>query len=272
MITDTNMPAEVPAINRLRGFFAYEKSGNRLLDLYREGGTLVTGHRLKGVGAGMKNFLEKGNWGRYPGVWEQRAEKALFAAFPGYKSVSYFPAVRACGDALEKVTGKPFVELLHDPADDLGDSAAPVRCEAAVWRLFLPKPEAPWLIPWLPFSGGFSPLVLLGPERLHSSGYFPMEYQFSLMPKVLSLLATYEEGNSGDFSGLWRKFSHPRWQARGPYIRPKIEAKRYSSLFEFFLSRGILLSPDISSPSVLPLEASDGDIGRFISASEDFNG
>lgn len=256
-------------MNRLRGFFAYAKGGTRFLDLYREGASLVAGHRMKGVGTGLKNFLEKGSWGRYPGVWRSRAEKALVRQFSGYASISYFPTVQSCLGAVAERAGASGLAAVHDPGCGEVQASTGSGPLVSVWRPFLPVPEASWLIPWLPYSGTFMPVVLLGPHPLFLQGYAPNHYQFALVPRLLSGVEGFQEEAC---ENLWNRFSHSLWHRCGPYIRPGVTPAVYARLFSLFLSRGILLSPDISSPSVLPLEASDGEIARFINASEEFNG
>ena len=115
MITNASAYEGLPAINRCREFFVYTSRGERYLDLAREGGSLISGHRVKGVGTRLKGFLAKGNWGRYPSPWQARAEKALRAWFPDYLHLSFHPTVEVL---LTTIAADLQGEGIFDPAID----------------------------------------------------------------------------------------------------------------------------------------------------------
>ena len=264
MITDTPLPITVPPINRCRGFFAYTAQGERYLDLFLEHGSLVPGHRIKGIGTGLKNFLEKGAWGHYPTVWRTRAEKSLLGFFETYSLVSFFPGIRTATEILARETGNIRID---DPAGP--GSLEKGMAKACIWRPHLPAPVSyEYLIPWLPYSGSLLPVTVLSTQPLET-GYQPPAYQLSVMPKLLAFMKAYV---SEDFSGFWKRMDHPLWTRNGPYIFPNIDRTEYGRLFDFFLRNRIILSPDINGPSVLPDTLSDGEIAKFIRTSEDFYG
>ncbi len=60
----------------------------------------------------------------------------------------------------------------------------------------------------------------------------------------------------------WARFDRyvsPYWDRRGPYLVPKMRQSRYPAFFSSCLDRGILVSPDYFTPSIVPMVADPGE-------------
>jgi len=53
------------------------------------------------------------------------------------------------------------------------------------------------------------------------------------------------------------------WVQIGPYLRPTFDRDDYPREFRRCLERGVLLNPDPNAPSILPGEASAGELDKI---------
>jgi hypothetical protein len=72
------------------------------------------------------------------------------------------------------------------------------------------------------------------------------------------LSAALFERTEADWSRFDR-FIEPFWDRRGPYLVPKMRPSRYAEFFESCLDKGILISPDYRTPSIIPFVADSGE-------------
>ena len=49
------------------------------------------------------------------------------------------------------------------------------------------------------------------------------------------------------------------WDRRGPYLVPKIRKSKYPEFFRTCLDRGLLISPEYETPSIVPIVADAGE-------------
>jgi hypothetical protein len=68
---------------------------------------------------------------------------------------------------------------------------------------------------------------------------------------------------------LWRKVDRrlkPYFERSGPYLYPRVAAERYEDFFRAALGSGVLLSPDIERPSIVPGDFDDGELAALAAA------
>ncbi|ADN03051.1 hypothetical protein [Spirochaeta thermophila] len=259
--------AEVPFVKRARGWRLYTKKGERILDLYGEGGKAVLGHRPGQVGRVLKNEISKGLYLRVPSVYLFRLRKALRAFLPTHPHLRLFPSHEALLAHLASRHERPYT--LHDPA--LPASLQPHRSPLVAWaRPFLPPPPTPLAIPVFPIPGLALPGVLCAREE-------------SLLPDVPDALASplllaAMTRSIHDLLGaghLFQGVGHyldalpPPWRHTGPYLYLEEPPRDHPTLFRRFLSRGILVSPSPGVPGVFPAEISPGEWALFRRTAEE---
>lgn len=129
----------------------------------------------------------------------------------------------------------------------------------------------------LPFAGGCTIAVFSGTDTAsHSAsagngsadiGGKPLPPPSdSIAPPLLGALArawcdlatALFERTEADWS-RFDKFIEPFWDRRGPYLVPKMRPSRYAEFFNSCLDRGILISPDYHTPSIIPFTADTGE-------------
>jgi hypothetical protein len=127
----------------------------------------------------------------------------------------------------------------------------------------------------LPFAGGFTIAVFSGSEG-ETSPIHPdsgtIRPSDSIAP---ALLAAYARAFADLASALYErtesdwakfdKFLDRWWDRRGPYLVPKIRRSRYPEFFAACLDKGILVSPDYDTPSIVPYVADPGEFKPFTS-------
>jgi hypothetical protein len=251
----------LPRVLRARDFHLYTEGGKRLVDLWLQGGRAVLGHKPPGVLLELKNAAERGLFNPFPHPLERRLTKALAVFFPD-RSFRFYNDPSSMYHAVEKALsgeGAPFnCYAIPDPA--FPDSK---KVTVTLWRPFVePAPEAPILIPVLPWPLG--PAVLALDKSLEAS--FP---QGELIPPVLLApaaralydLAAQIRSRNPSRQSYWRveKAIGSVWQRRGIYLTTRVDGKKYAELFRNFLEAGFLLPPQASEPAILPAVMSKGE-------------
>jgi len=270
-ICDERLLRSLPRVLRARDFHLYTEGGKRLVDLWLHGGRAVLGHKPPKVLLELKNFAERGLFTPLPHPLEKRFTKALATLFPD-RSFRFYNDTLSMYRAIEKALSNgstPFqAEAILDPAFPGSNDGKTI---IALWRPFVePAPEAPILIPVLPWSLG--PAVLALDKSLEAS--FP---QGELIPPVLlapAVRALYnlsaklrdqdrqrfyriEKAIAGASRGEGAKSSV--WQLRGIYLTTRVDREKYARLFRIFLEAGFLLPPSASEPAILPAVMSKGE-------------
>ena len=260
MTSPTSRIRRLEIITRARGDHLYASSGRRYLDLYRDGGRAILGHRSGRIVRERKNLLEKGLAATLPSTHEARLERALKHLFPDAREVraftSYERAMSAVGSFLgihdaDVVVFDPVVEYVdHPPAS------------AMVWRPFLPDEIAATLdasataiLPVLPVPGETTQVVLFPDGSAPASDVVPADRLVSIGRSIADLQMC-ERIEPLPLRGF---------RAVGPYLVPDpADELVYDEWFTEFVLQGILISPDLSVPSVSPCEVSDGERMRVL--------
>ncbi|MFQ3619675.1 MAG: hypothetical protein SNJ78_01905 [Spirochaetales bacterium] len=286
---------ELPEIRRARDCRLYDKHGNRYLDLWRNGGRALLGHRPDRVYGELKRVLQKGTVAEYPSVYISRLKKALKTLFPGQWEIRLFAnperALMVAKNLLSRSLTPPQMprgNLFESLGTDMHPtpSRPPVETEIAqqkyvstgfVEPFFLPEHisqtpplyyrpfytfdygASPLVFPILPFPGSFAPQPLfIGP--LYQSQLPPNDDPISPM-----LLATLTRTVWHLISALrkpnptWDQWKLLGWKQFSCYAIPQFDQKHYPAVFRIFLEQKILIPPTPIDPLILPVEWSSGE-------------
>jgi hypothetical protein len=252
----------LPPIRRARGYRLYGHDGRRYLDLWQAGGRAILGHRAGRVTTVLKNVISTGLVADLPSVQGPRFERTLQHLFPGYPA---FRVTGSLGAALalassflgREVTAGEVGDPLLDPPDS--------KPEVSLWRPFLDaRNVARVLVPLVPFAVASAPVAVgfdtLLPER------FPASEVLSPMLLAGSLRALHDLGRH--LLPEWLRADllarAVGWEQRGPYVVPRFAGSRYPEVFARFLEGGMLLNPTYPGASILPSEASPGELEKMI--------
>jgi len=234
----------LPAIRRARGFYLYDNSGKRILDLYLDGGRAWLGHRPEGLSLQIKNTLSRGVYSPYPGSEEGKLLKAAEAL-----------AVQAgCREGCRALYVRSWESAKSIPR--AMDSLFTKQGECMLWRPGLPWPQEAELVEILvPLPGFESGRVLITKKTETPSGDLPSPVIAAALSRSLWTLksrletplaaADIETGES--------------WIKKGPYYLYKGEEEAFDELFKEALAAGILLPPEMNMPMIIPCEFSPGD-------------
>jgi hypothetical protein len=258
----------IPPVRRARGYRLYDYQGRRYLDLWQGGGRVLLGHRSLRLTHLLKDVLSRGLLADLPSLYGRRLERALAGLLPAFPQVRIASCLPAALALVSRYLGREVrVDEIRDPAlDSTGGGGAP---EAAWWRPLLtgqpvagPPPRV--LLPVLPFAASGAPVAVC------FSGPLPADFPPSetVSPVLLA-------GATRCLSDL-RHYRRPEWlrddllqgasgwSQRGIYLSARCAAERYGELFAAFLDRGVLLNPRWPGPSILPAEASAGEVAKMI--------
>ena len=260
----------LPAIRRARGYRLYAHDGRRYLDLWQQGGRAVLGHRAGRVTTVLKNVISTGLVTDLPSVYTRRLERTLAALFPGYPTFRLTGSLAAALELASEFLGHRVCAAdIRDPLEGPGQAAP----ELALWRPLCPAWLSPRvLLPRLPFAVAGAP-VAAGFDGEAPPGFPASE---SLSPTLLAgtLRAVHD----------LKRYTPPEWfredllagaagwEQRGLYVLPGFPGHRYPEVFAAFLGEQVLLNPFFPEASILPSEASPGELKKMIGLFRRFPG
>lgn len=244
----------VPRIKRARDFYLYDEKGNRILDLYLDGGKALCGHRPNGLSNVLKNTISRGLYAPYPSVYGKRLDKVLSGGFPRFRYRSVYRSL----ESFEKKAGGAL--LFDDPAS--GSPGGPNM----IWRPFLPVPETPGLLlVRLPYPGNDAVAVLSGTKELPPSDLLSPVAEAGMVRSWFDLQITLKETDRN----TWSRFdSTGHWARTGPYLKPLCPEEEYADLFRLYLENDILISPYYDQPSISAVDIKEGSLKKLMKASK----
>ncbi len=268
-----NLTSSIPPIKRARGYRLYDYHGNRIVDLYQNGGAAILGHRTGRLTTSIKNVISQGLIFNLPSIYERRLIMELSRRF------APFSAVRICSsrsDALDllnrRLGGRLSWDEIKDPAlEELG--------HVCFHRPFLSIPpykhgnlktdNVKAVLPLLPFSIGQAPIPVCfreDPGAGFNTGTPDGEHPVSplLLAGLLRSIYDLDRFEKPEWyqGRLFNKLKS--WKQAGPYMVPRFPSENYPEVFQAFLENGFLLSPAYRTPSILPGEASPGEMKKMI--------
>lgn len=250
---DPRLLHQLPALRRARGDRLYGPDQKHWVDLWKQDGAWLLGHRPEGAAKEWKNQVDKGLAAWAPSPWPRRLEILAPNLVPGITAVRVF---RNADRAPSCPLWRPWdgVPAQPDPAS-----------LPEVFRLVLPT--GPGQAVAVAFTGRFSgPLpdhdVTSPAESAALVQAAAQVLRFTADPRAQAARRVAGEAFDRHLgpSGLFRR--------RGLWFEATVGAEAYGALFAAHLSAGFLLNPDPLSPSVLPVDLSPGEWAAWQTAAE----
>ncbi len=88
-------PLHEAVFKRARDFYLYTHDGTRFIDLDMAEGRAVLGYKASGIGARIKQNLDKGILHDIPSMWQSRFAKSLSLVFPHYTYAGLYTRMEA---------------------------------------------------------------------------------------------------------------------------------------------------------------------------------
>ncbi|MCX7787371.1 MAG: hypothetical protein N2442_06720 [Spirochaetes bacterium] len=254
----------LPEIHRARDCRLYDRKGNRYLDLWRNGGRALLGHRPDKVYRELKNVLQKGVVAEYPSLYTGRLKKALRSLIPGNWEIRIFASLdRALtvGKEILHRLGSSNAQVLEPFRLPDPEQAEQEQNRGVFYRPFysFPYPQFPLVIPILPFPGAFAPQPLLigdsfPREELPSDDPVSPVLAATLVRTVWHLIRV-----SRIALPKWEEWEVYGWNLISCYGIPQFKHSQYQKIFTAFLERKILIPPTPEDPLILPMDWSKGE-------------
>ena len=252
-----------PVVRRARGYRLYDRRGRRFLDLSLAGGRAILGHRPGRLVGELKNVLEKGLLYPMPNLYMSRLVKELKRRYPEFAGI-------AIASSLTEARGE-IARYLRCECSDLS-VADPALGEKGplIWdRPLLPESlrrtalaGAKVALPVTPFAmPGLQPICF---REVGNTIEAPPPLSPMLVAGTLRSLYDLDRFAPPEW---FRKdvLAHCKcWEQRGPYIKPVFPKELYPEVFARFLHEAVILAPHPGVPSVLPGEASAGELAKLM--------
>jgi hypothetical protein len=248
----------LPPIRRTRGPRLYAADGRRFLDLWLDDGRDILGAAGRSIRTYAANASDKGLLHPYPGLYEQRLEKAVLAAWPAFKAVRFYLNEERALAAAARLSGRKAdtLELIEAINPDTFRSASgglpgssdgglvklrpfragPSGLQSGSGKAPLPPPFGTCLPPGSTGSWLESEVGDLVPAMMH----------YAAARAMASYAKVSQDGSYGE--ELWKRFDRrmaPYFRRSGPYLLPNTEAGNYVDFFDAALEGGALVSPTV---------------------------
>jgi hypothetical protein len=256
-----NLASHIPLIKRARDFRLYDIGGRRFVDLYRNHGRLLFGHKPPLLVNTLKQILEKGLLADLPSVYTKRLTKALANLFPDYKTILVTPSQSRLEAWLSEYLGKEI--QLSDVTDPLLPEKGTIN-EISLWRPFFSGNTASEaIIPLLPFGFG-NTLSILCIKGLFTPTDVPELVSPFILAGAIHALHLLAKTTLPEWYGTNLFGTMPYFRQKDIYLVSQCTKETYARVFLHFLQNGFLLSPHYPEPSVLPFELSSGELKKLI--------
>jgi hypothetical protein len=256
----------VPTVLRARDFRLYASGGQRLTDLWQNGGAAILGHTPPLMLRELKNYASRGLYAPHPHFLEARYHKVLSRIFPGRN----FRLYAAPPDAV-KVLVADGTAVLWRP---FTDSAAPL---AVAENARDPRGGPSVLIPVVPGIQGWRGNLPLGlcvtaaaPDceeavSLPLGEFLPPVLLACAARGLYDLIAAAPERAKPAYPRITKVLKNSRWLRQGLYLtlRETPSHGEWAALFNRFLEGGFLLPPVPSQPAILPGILSPGEEAKL---------
>jgi len=234
----------IPPVRRARGDRLYGADQKHWVDLWKQDGAWLLGHRPEGAAREWKNQVDKGLSAWLPSPWARRLEPLVKQLLPGTDAVRLF---RNADRAPAAAVWRPWDEQTPGPGP---------------WRLVLPSGPAQAVALAFPSGADVPPPELTSPAEAAAVVQAAAQVlRFTADPRAQGLrtaaAAAFDRwiGPSGRFvrRGLWFTTA---------------AGVDHAELFRGHLAAGFLLNPDPAGAHLVPLELSEGEWKAWRNAAE----
>ncbi len=248
---DPSLLELLPPLRRARGDRLYGADEKHWVDLWKQDGAWLLGHRPDGAAKEWKIQLDKGLTGWAPSLWPRRLEQLVPRLLPGTQAVRVF---RNPERAAAVVGGEAALRAMRWRPWDDG-----------------PVPHGPVLWPVLPTGPSQAvALVFFGPEVSppQHDVLSPADAAGLVQAVAQVLRFTADPASQSARAQAGRQFDRHlgasgTFRRSGIWFEATVPPGRYASLFEAHLRAGFLLNPDAEAPSILPWTLSPGEWARW---------
>ena len=250
--TENNCFHLLPNVLRARGFRLYLANGQRLVDLWQNGGAAVMGHTPPNLLRELKNTASRGLFAPLPHFTENRFFKALQKLLPEHNFRVYAAPpqelVSLFNDGSIQLW-RPFLNPVSPFTAENLNLIMPILQGIQTWQGKLPiglcvaAAKSKDNLAQLPPGDTLSPILLAVAARgVHDILAAPQRAN-PVLPRVTKAL------------------KNSPWHQRGIYLHLNEEPapEAWEALFSHFLEAGFLLPPNPSHPLILPGEMSAGE-------------
>ena len=253
--SDYSLLQHVPTVLRARGYRLYTKSGQRLVDLWLNGGAAILGHTPTNKLRELKNTASRGLYAPFPHFMEARFLKALSKLLPGHSFrifASPPPELVTLFKTGAAKLWRPFTSHTENQTANT-PLLILVLQGIQVWRDGLPH--------------GLCVVAALSEnslEKLPAGDTLPPLLLAVAARGVYDVIASPQRANPS-LPRVAKALQNSRWERNGIYLTLKNEtnADEWTTLFKQFLDAGFLLPPNQCHPLVLPGELSDGEDAKL---------
>lgn len=235
-------------VKRARGCFLYTASGERLTDLYQEGGRAILGWGGSGAYTVLKNILGRGITGSFQTVFSPRQAdhtksqlaKAVSTLLASKRAAYIFTTKQAAlqfslAQAAESTSFfRPWVQNVDWKTVKSVIIEPPFAWTASIW------------------------VVALASSETDAAGEIisaPLEA--AVTRSIYDLLKAIPERQEKDWF-IYDPVLTKYWKRQGPYLFPTVPEERYAAFVAHCLAQKLVISPLYNQPSIVPFGADKG--------------
>lgn len=258
-------------IKRARGCFLYTQSGERITDLWLDGGRAVLGWSAGTARMHFKNSIDRGFTGFCSSALPANLKRALSSLCSGFAFFAFYTDSAKVTDALCSAGLKgaaplylPWVDYGFDlkamPHSKIKKDAPFYTDESLKERKNLLQ-NADCVEIVLPFSWRPATLLAFRNAELHAkvpaSDGIPAPLCEAFCRAIYDLRLEIPKRAAEDWA-VFDKFCTPYWNRIGPYLCCKVSESQYKDFFMHCLDQKLLIAPSFGQYSVVPFGANDG--------------
>lgn len=247
------------AVKRARGCFLYTAKGERLVDLYLEGGRALLGWGGSSSFTMLKNVLSRGLTGSYKTDFSYRVKKAASVLLNSNRQTYYFNSLEKAQKWVSEAFGLKSVVYRPWNFEEINYS----------------EEKAVILVP--PFAWAEEIFIVCIAEDLASqekimcadSIKLPSCVEEGISRSIYDLIKALQEREEKQFF-IYDKALLPYFERKGPYLISKVPEQRYDDFVKHCLDCGIVINPCYDGLSIIPFGADKGVFAKLVKSPFEF--
>ena len=242
------------AVKRARGCFLYTAKGQRVTDLYQEGGRAILGWEGASAFTMMKNVLSRGQTGSF--ICEDKPcyqlQKAVSQLFASDRRVFCFNSQNAALEA--GLSLFPNDTSIYRPWN-----AQNAKINISETAGLILAPPLPWAQSLFIYAASTSKIEENPDKVLLIRGAIKLPYalEVACTRSIYNLIKAMQEREEKDWF-IYDSVLTKYWERQGPYLFPKLPQEKYDKFALHCLDCGLLISPEYNTPSIVPFGADKG--------------